>query len=78
MRTTRKITPSASSSCVQLELPLYRKPILHIKKKVRGKNRKGFDLLEEAVNCFQIALDRNEIKSPEARDAIRQFLSFVK
>ncbi|QXE24959.1 hypothetical protein B6N60_03669 [Richelia sinica FACHB-800] len=35
-------------------------------------------MLEEAVNCFQIALDRNEIKSPEARDAIRQFLSFVK
>lgn len=77
MREKTKITPSKSSSYVQLELPLYRKPIMHMKKKVRGKNRKGFDLLQEAVTCFKIALERNEIKSSEARNAIQDFLLFL-
>ncbi len=73
----KEVTHSQSSSSLQLELSLYREPIMHMKKKVRGKNRRGFDLLQESVNCFQIALDRNEIKSLEARNAIQDFLSFV-
>lgn len=66
-----------SSSCLQLSLPLYRQPFLNMKKKVRGKNRKGFDLVQEAVTYFQIALARNEIQSVEARTAILDFLAFV-
>ena len=50
---------------------------MHMKKKVRGKNRKGFDLLQEAVTCFKIALERNEIKLSEARNAIQDFLLFL-
>lgn len=67
-------------SHIQLSLPLFQssKPFLDFKKKVRGKNRQSFNQLENLVTDFEIALSRDEIKSVEARFAIRQFLSFVK
>ena len=70
---------SKNVNFVQLSLPLYSKPLLDIKKKVRGKKiREGFEILEDTV-CpkFQAALDGGEIKSVEARIAIREFLVFV-
>lgn len=54
-----------------------KKPFLSTKNKVRGKNRKAFDLLQEVVHEFQIAINRDEIQSVEAKDAIRKFLVFV-
>lgn len=69
---------SQSPSSFQLSLPLYQKPFLETKKKIRGKNRKGFELLQEVVcPLFQTALNRDEIQSSEARAAIRKFLVFV-
>lgn len=79
MRTMAKKLESQIADYVQLSLPLYRLSFLEMKKKVRGKNREGFEILENTV-CpkFQAALDRGEIKSVEARIAIREFLAFVK
>ncbi|HBB30868.1 MAG TPA: hypothetical protein DDZ80_15200 [Cyanobacteria bacterium UBA8803] len=78
MTRTSPKTNAHSISGLQLSLPLYQKPFLEIKKKVRGRNRKAFDLLQEVVcPLLETALDKNEIKSVEARTAIRDFLSFV-
>ena len=77
MKKSTKVTTSQSPSFLQLSLPLDRQPFLHMRKKVRGKNRKGFDLIQEAVAYFQIALDRNEIKSIEVKAAIQDFLTFL-
>lgn len=78
MKRTLKKPNSQSPSFLQLSLPFHKKPFLDIKKKVRGKNRKAFDLLQEVVcPLFQTALDRGEIKSVEARAAIYEFLAFV-
>lgn len=79
MKRIQQKIASKSVNFVQLSLPLYRKPLLEIKKKVRGqKVREGFEVLEDTV-CpkFQAALDKGEIKSVEARIAIREFLAFV-
>lgn len=76
-RTAQKLNQQ-SPSYLQLSLPLYQKPFLEVKKKVRGKNRQGFEVLEEIVcPLFQTALDRGEIKSLQARVAIREFLAFT-
>jgi len=78
MKRTSKKLDAQSHSFFQLSLPVHQKPFLEIKKKVRGRNRKAFDLLQEVVcPLFKTALDRDEIKSVEARMAIREFLYFV-
>lgn len=76
-RTAQKLN-SQTQSHVQLSIPLYQKPFLEVKKKVRGKNRQGFEVLQEIVcPLFQTALDRGEIRSLEARVAIQEFLAFI-
>lgn len=77
MQRMPKEPASQSPSFLQLSLPLYQKPFLATRNKVRGKNRKAFDLLQEVVRKFQIAIDRDEIQSVEAKAAIRKFLVFV-
>ncbi len=57
-----------------LFIPYTQKPYLENRKKVRGKNRKIFDQLQEIALQLQIALDRNELESEQVKEDTRQFL----
>lgn len=61
-----------------LFIPYCQKPFLENKKKVRGKNRQPFDLLEKALSLFEIGLDRNEFESEEVKAAISQLLVILR
>lgn len=60
-----------------LFIPYSQKPFLENKKKVRGKNRQMFELLEQFVSELQTALDRNDFGSKEVIERSREFLVFV-
>ena len=60
-----------------LFIPYCQKPFLENKKKVRGKNRQMFELLEQFVSELQTALDRNDFGSKEVIERSREFLVFV-
>lgn len=62
------------SELTQLSISFDAKPFLATKKKVRGRNRASFDKIEEGAFELQVALQRNEIQSTEARLEIRGFL----
>jgi hypothetical protein len=68
---------SENSDQLQLFIPYSQKPFLEYKKKVRGKNRKLFESLEETVRGFQTQLDLDQIDSEEAKSAIQQFLILI-
>jgi len=57
-----------------LFIPYCRKPFLENRKKVRGKNRRVFDQLQEVAKQLQIALDRNEFESDQVKEDTREFL----
>ncbi len=62
-------------SFVQLSLPLYWKPFLETKKKVRSKNaRKAFDMFQKGALILKYELENGGIQSVEAKAAIRDFL----
>jgi len=61
-----------------LFIPYCWKPFLEIKKKVRGKNRQPFELLEKALSLLEIGLDRNEFESEEVKAAVSQFLVILR
>lgn len=63
---------------LSLFIPYCQKPFLENKKKVRGKNRQPFELLEKAQSLFETALDRNEFKSEEVKAAVSDFLLILR
>ncbi|MEG5137168.1 MULTISPECIES: hypothetical protein [unclassified Microcoleus] len=61
-----------------LFIPYCRKPFLENKKKVRGKNRQPFELLEKAQSLFEIALDRDEFESEDVKAEVYDFLLILR
>jgi hypothetical protein len=69
---------SQEASFVQLSLPLYWKPFLETRKKVRSKNaRKAFDMFQEGARILNYELENGGIQSVEAKAAIRDFLAIL-
>ncbi|MDZ7953558.1 hypothetical protein [Nostoc sp. DedQUE09] len=72
-----KLRGSNSQEPLQLFIPYSWKPYLDNKKKVRGKNRKIFEQLQEVVSQLQVALEKDEFESFEVKEATRDFLILV-
>lgn len=61
-----------------LFIPYCRKPFLENKKKVRGRNRQPFELLEKVQSLFETALDRNEFESEDVKAEVYDFLLILR
>ena len=69
---------SGEGESFSLLVPYNRKPFLENKKKVRGRNRQPFELLEKVQSLFETALDRNEFESEDVKAEVCDFLVILR